>query len=211
MSGPAGSLPPATASLLRLSAAIGARWTEERIRPLMEAARDSTPAREVEEALVQSYLFVGYPGALRALGVWREVAGPATSAGPESAWDTWRQRGERVCRQVYGGAYARLRENIAALHPDLGEWMVTEGYGKVLGRPGLPLGTRELCIVALLAAQGASGQLYSHLRGTLLVGVPAGSVDAAIRTAGEVLGTAGIRDAVEVWEAVRTRSEEAGA
>jgi 4-carboxymuconolactone decarboxylase len=202
-------LPAASASLVRLSAAIGARWTEERIRPLMEAAHASTPPAEVEEALLQAYLFVGYPGALRALSVWRQVAGPVAHAGRESTPDSWPGRGERVCRQVYGGAYDRLRDNIAALHADMGEWMVTEGYGKVLGRPGLPLGTRELCIIALLAAQGAREQLHSHLRGALRVGVPAETVDAAIRAAGEILGVATLEETLEIWESVRTRSEKA--
>ena len=48
--------------------------------------------------------------------------------------------------------------------------MLAEGYGKVLGRPGLALEVRELCIVAILAGQDAAPQLYAHLRGALNVG-----------------------------------------
>jgi hypothetical protein len=49
--------------------------------------------------------------------------------------------------------------------------MIVEGYGKVLGRPGLDAGdVRELCIVALLAVAGRAAQLYSHLRGALNAG-----------------------------------------
>jgi 4-carboxymuconolactone decarboxylase len=54
--------------------------------------------------------------------------------------------------------------------------MIVEGYGKVLSRPGLDLGRRELCIVAACVASGQERQLHSHLHGALNVGVPAGVV-----------------------------------
>ena len=82
---------------------------------------------------------------------------------------------------MYGGQYEKLRANIAALHPDMERWMVREGYGKVLGRPGLDLATRELCIVALLAPQDAGPQLYSHLRGALNAGADEALVDESVR------------------------------
>ena len=56
----------------------------------------------------------------------------------------WRERGEATCKRVYGAAYERLRQNIRALHPLLDEWMVVDGYGKVLScdvlapAPGTP-------------------------------------------------------------------------
>ena len=76
-----------------------------------------------------------------------------------------------------------MNANVQALHPDLGRWMVTEGYGKVLGRPGLDLGVRELCIVALLATQDAVPQLYSHLRGSLNAGMAASDVEETLTLA----------------------------
>jgi alkylhydroperoxidase/carboxymuconolactone decarboxylase family protein YurZ len=53
---------------------------------------------------------------------------------------------------VYGGMYERLRANVRELHPSLDAWMIVEGYGKVLSRPGLDLARRELCIVSACAA-----------------------------------------------------------
>lgn len=200
----------AVRALVRVSGAIGARWPEAELRPLLVEAKTHAPALEVEEALVQSYLFVGYPGALRALAVWREVAGPAVGTEPESDPSTWPERGETVCREVYGHAYDRLRENIRALHPGLGEWMLTEGYGKVLGRPGLALRVRELCIAALLAAQGATEQLYSHLRGALRVGASAEDVSEMLETVTAMLDEERSAAAREVWAAVRARAESAG-
>ena len=67
--------------------------------------------------------------------------------------------------------YERLRQNVRRLHPALDAWMVVEGYGKVLGRSGLDLPRRELCIVAACAASGQDRQLHSHLHGALNVGV----------------------------------------
>jgi len=75
----------------------------------------------------------------------------------------------------------KLRANVAAIHPALDRWMVSEGYGKVLGRPGLDLVHRELCIVGLLAAGVWDDQLYSHLRGALLAGAPVASVGRALQ------------------------------
>jgi 4-carboxymuconolactone decarboxylase len=68
--------------------------------------------------------------------------------------------------------YDRLRVNIRGLHPELDDWMIVEGYGKVLSRPGLDLPRRELCIVAACAASEQARQLHSHLHGALNVGVP---------------------------------------
>jgi len=49
--------------------------------------------------------------------------------------------------------------------------MVGEGYGRTIGRPGLDLARRELCVVAQCAVLGAERQLHSHLRGSLNAGV----------------------------------------
>jgi len=108
-----------------------------------------------------------------------------------------------VCEAVYGGQYRKLRRNIAELHPDMEAWMVTEGYGKVLGRPGLPLATRELCIVALLVGLDAEPQLFSHLRGALNAGASPDQVEATLREAGRSVSADRRSSALEVWRRVR--------
>ena len=171
---------------------------------LSVAARECS-ATEVEEVLLQSHLFLGYPAALRGLTVWRQVSG--TAAPPAATRDEaeWEARGVATFRRVYGDQSERLRANARLLHPDLERWMVTEGYGKVLGRPALDLGTRELCIVALLAWQDAAPQLYSHLRGALNVGVPDARVNEVVeRLAARLDGTR--RETLRLqWDAVRVR------
>ncbi len=193
-------------ALVALSAALGAGDPARRAAAMRAAARLADP-RAAEEALLQSYLFLGYPLALRALAEWRERTGREAPAPVPDEPSQWRERGESVCERVYGGAYGPLRERVSRLHPDLARWMLAEGYGKVLGRPGLALRARELCIVALLSAVDAPEQLHSHLRGALNVGVAPPEVDEALEIAGRVVGPARASVAWGVWEAVRARWE----
>ena len=165
------SLDDATRSLVRLAARI-ASGSESGMRAALTESRPIVPVAWVEELILQSYLFCGFPRSLNAMREWRRLTGSdapdmAEGTGPEE----WRRRGEATCRLVYGEMYDRLRVNIRALHPELDEWMIVEGYGKVLSRPGLDLARRELCIVAACAASEQDRQLHSHLHGALNVGV----------------------------------------
>jgi 4-carboxymuconolactone decarboxylase len=81
--------------------------------------------------------------------------------------------------------------------------MITEGYGKVLSRPGLDLMRRELCIVAACAAAGQERQLHSHLHGTLNVGVPANVVDEAVEAIADVIADEAARSTRMLWARVR--------
>lgn len=193
-----------TRSLVRLSAALAYR-DPALVRGAMEDCLRLASLRGTEEVILQSYLFLGYPAALNAFGLWREISGrEAEEASPES-WGDWSARGEGVCRQVYGGQYEGLRNNVRALHPDMERWMVVEGYGKVLGRPGLALPVRELCIVALLAVHGTPRQLHSHLRGALNTGAGIEQVEVSLEVAEEFLEGGPRAEARAVWDQVRNR------
>jgi len=203
----------AEAVLVRISGALATRdWG--RVDGALEGALrlPGVDRVAVEEALLQSYLFLGYPVALEGLGRWRTLLGGAREAAEEEPprsgdlWAQWGERGEEVCARVYGDQYPRLRANIRSLHPDMESWMVTEGYGKVLGRPGLPLRMRELCIVAILAVIEAPRQLYSHLRGALRVGASVEEVARTLELVADVQPEAGRALARVVWEDVRSRS-----
>jgi 4-carboxymuconolactone decarboxylase len=203
-----GALSPSREALVALSAALGARRDDALEASMRRAAAEAERA-EVEEALLQSYLFLGYPAALNALAAWREISGappppPSAEAGP------WDERGARVCRAVYAGQYEDLRANVRRLHPDMERWMVAEGYGKVLGRGGLPLVDRELCITALLAALDAPRQLYSHARGALNAGASAAEVERALELAAEVSESGARARAAQTWESIRTRVSRHG-
>jgi len=57
-----------------------------------------------------------------------------------------------------------------SFHPELAEWILEDGYGKVLSRPVLSIRERELIVVAVLAALRLPLQLESHARGAVRVG-----------------------------------------
>ncbi len=206
--GAGGALDDAERALVELSAALAARETDA-LEAALERARAASRPGAVEEAILQSYLFLGYPATLNAFARWRELSGrKAGPAGPEE-WDAWAERGRRVCRTVYGGQYDALRENVRRLHPDMERWMVVEGYGKVLGRPGLELRLRELCIAALLAVQDVPVQLHSHLRGALNAGAAPAEVDEALAVASGYMDDDARTVARATWERVRERARRA--
>jgi 4-carboxymuconolactone decarboxylase len=142
----------------------------------------------VEELLLQTYLFAGFPRALNAMREWRRVHPASESDDDARSVDQWRMDGERTCAAVYGAMYDKLRGNIRHLHERLDDWMITEGYGKVLSRPGLDLGRRELCIVAACAAANQDRQLHSHLHGARNVGVGPEVIASAIDALADILG-----------------------
>jgi 4-carboxymuconolactone decarboxylase len=181
-------LDPPTIALIRLAGAI-AGGTEQGVREALAATLIArVPERWVEELVLQSYLFSGFPRALNAAREWRRVYPDTVASEPAGDAERWRIQGEATCARVYGAMYERLRHNIDELHPALDRWMIVEGYGKVLSRPGLDLPRRELCIVAACAASGQDRQLHSHLHGALNVGVPRAVLAAAIEALADDLG-----------------------
>jgi 4-carboxymuconolactone decarboxylase len=80
--------------------------------------------------------------------------------------------------------------------------MLIEGYGKTMGRPGLDLARRELCVAVQVAIQGAGPQLHSHLRGARHAGVGPLALAEAIEVVRPLLGPAEVRLAAELLEQV---------
>jgi 4-carboxymuconolactone decarboxylase len=184
-------LDEATRALVQLSAVIAA-GDETSLRSSLAQAARITPALHIEELVLQSYLFCGFPRALNAAREWRRVAPTPAPTSDEaedfSLAEEWRERGEATCAAVYGAMYEKLRLNVRDLHPALDAWMVVEGYGKVLGRPGLDLPRRELCIVAACAATAQDRQLHSHLHGSLNVGVAPSVLGETVDAIEELIG-----------------------
>ena len=212
-------LDPAARGLVRLSAVLVIADEDAWREALGAAARHSHDV-EIEEVLLQAHLFVGFPVVLNAFGVWRELAGEGHPTGaaesggaPAGTQVSDRARkGEALCRTVYVDIYERLRGHVRGLHPDLDRWMVEDGYGRTLARPGLSVQMRELCIVALLAAGGHERQLRGHLRGALNVGATRGRVEAAlgigIEAARQARARGGDPDRLwKVWTEVSDRGE----
>ena len=205
-------LNPQTTALVRLAARI-AGGSELDVRSgLAECGAVAVPDLWVEELILQSYLFAGFPRALNAAREWRRVGDLARltrdpEAGAESYADVddWRARGESTCAMVYGEMYEKLRGNIRRLHPEFDEWMIVEGYGKVLSRKGLDLPRRELCIVAACVAAQQDRQLHSHLHGALNAGASRAAVDATLAAIRDVVPEGAIVSASLLWNRVKSK------
>lgn len=202
-----GALDAETRELVRLAVTI-TMGAEPRLREGMRAAVQAKVRPEwVEEVILQSYLFAGFPRALNAAREWRRASGqPAPRNEPPASngdTDLWRKRGEATCEVVYGEFYQPLRHNIRDLHPALDEWMIVDGYGKVLSRGALDLKRRELCIIAVCAAAEQDRQLHSHLHGARNAGASPGEVDDALAVADEYLDSDAQHRVQLLWARVR--------
>ena len=181
---------------MRVAAAV-AGADEQTMRSVIEAAAGKVKPVAMDEVILQSYLFAGFPRTLNAARMWRAASGeiaPENDAAAELKNDSdWVERGVETCRTVYGGSYELLRENIRALHPALDAWMIADGYGKVLSRPELDLKIRELCIVAACAAAGQQRQLHSHLHGALNSGASLDEIHGVLASLDDLVAPADLR------------------
>jgi alkylhydroperoxidase/carboxymuconolactone decarboxylase family protein YurZ len=151
---------------------------------LQKALHQGFDAAVLRETILQTYLFAGYASTINALIVFNELAPSGDFLRePDGSWEEWTRRGTELCRQIYGSQYEKLVGNMKSLHPDLADWMITEGYGKVLSRPFLSPRVRELLIVAMTAALGVQRQFQSHVRGAIHVGASAEEVAAVFAVA----------------------------
>ncbi len=196
-----------TLHLVRFAAAV-AQGDEPELRGRAAACKSGlVPVAWVEEMLLQSVLMTGYPRTLIAFTIWRKVArvsAPESDPAAEYAHVAeWRRRGEETCAVVYGENYRRVRENVKGLHPALDAWMITEGYGRTMARPGLDLLRRELCNVAQTAVLEAPRQLHSHLRGALNAGASFGQVEAVLSIVNPLLSYDHWKKVKELWQTVR--------
>lgn len=138
---------------------------------------------------------------------WREAVGRPAAAveatGDDGPQVNWSERGEATCRVVYGANYEKLRDNVRRLHPALDDWMVAEGYGRTLGRPGLDLVRRELCVIAQVTVLEAEPQLRSHLRGALNAGAASALIDQVFTALADDLVPAALTKAADLWSRLR--------
>ena len=139
--------------------------------------------------LLQSYLFLGYPKALEGIKLFREVVGWDTNLTRINFkfryWSDWKIRGGVLCQKVYGKNFDKLVQRIGEISPELSEWMIVEGYGKVLSRGVLSGAMRELCTVAALTVTSDINQLHSHMRGAHNLGATRENIRETINLSSE--------------------------
>lgn len=202
-------LEPKAVALARLAAGI-AMGGEDLLRQRFRAAQGAgVPNRWIEELLLQSFLNVGYPLTLAAFGVWRELVPTVSDEGGEALEHAkhadWRKRGEGAAGEVYGRTYQKLLTNLRTLHPAIEHLVVTDAYGKILGRPGFDAKWRELGTLSAIAMLEAPNQLHAHLRGALNLGWSREEVDALLALLEHDMTSDHALDVWSKWAEVRER------
>jgi 4-carboxymuconolactone decarboxylase len=199
-----------------VSAALVTRKGDQPASEFRAALQEGLTPEEIAELILQSLLFDGYPTALEGfLTLQALIPGrlPAESLSERYSGvqiEIWRDRGESLCRRIYGGNFERLMNNVSAFSPTLQEWMLLEGYGRVLARPSLPIQLRELGIIAILTVKNQPRQLHSHLRGGIHVGLSASQLEAAVALCRDYTTKRNIASARRILSRVTAVRQDAG-
>jgi len=132
------------------------------------------------EALLQIHLFAGFPASIEGLNALHSIYGDQHVQMEQSDSAIYVQRGEHLCKEIYTTVYDKMMQRMQSISPDLAHWMILDGYGKTLSRPGLPIQDRELINLVILAMGSWKQQFISHLRGSLNIGISLSEIHNAI-------------------------------
>jgi len=162
-----------------LSAALAGRQ-EKALRLIIgDALNHGVSPKTIDEIILQSHLFLGFPAMIEASRLFADIRGrrPASPKVPapytEKNCTGWNASGLAKIKKIYGPAFERLVRYINAFSPQILTWMINDGYGQVLSRPGASFALRELSVVATLTVTAYENQLKAHIHGALNVGVDA--------------------------------------
>lgn len=126
---------------------------------------------KIYEALLQNYLFCGFPNALFFLKRFNHLTGYKPRKISSVNTNSLKEKGIKTSQKIYGDKLEKLIFNVKKFSPELSEWLIIEGYGKVLSRVALSIKEREACIISVLSVQKFEEQLTSHLYGGLKNGL----------------------------------------
>ncbi len=125
---------------------------------------------KIYETILQSYLFCGFPVTIESMKIFNKVYIGFRNPKHDFNLPKYRISGVKNCQKIYKSNFNKLMDNFAGLSNELKEWMIIEGYGKVMGRDGLSLKTRELINTAMLTTKYFEHQLFSHIKGSINTG-----------------------------------------
>jgi alkylhydroperoxidase/carboxymuconolactone decarboxylase family protein YurZ len=126
--------------------------------------------KKIYEALLQNYLFCGFPSALFFLKRFYHLVGYKPKSYKFSATGL-SEKGIKTSKKIYDDKLPKLISNVKKFSPELAEWLLIEGYGKVISRKDLSIKEREACIISVLSVQKFKEQLVSHIYGGLKNGL----------------------------------------
>jgi len=177
----------------RLSFALAA---PERLDPrsALEKVLERCDLAEVEETILQSIPYSGFPAAVEALGWLREQH-------PDGASRLAAQEHEdSFFAQVYGEGEAKVRASLQDRHPDLERWIIDFAYGTVMESSWFSSATIEALAVASLIGQGRLRPLHSHLRGALRTGHTQATLSSLLEALQDVADAEVLRAATKMLE-----------
>jgi 4-carboxymuconolactone decarboxylase len=190
-----------------LTAAGGIARLERLFQEMLDNHDDLEPTRE---AILTIMYIAGAPRAINALMALSRVCEARGVPYPEFPQDTrpggpadQRVTGEANMRRVYGPTYEAFANKMAALDGELWSWFLGDAYGKCIGRPGIELRVRMLCVVGALSTSGLPLQLVTHVNGALNVGATPEDIEETIALA-EGNGYP-VSEAREVWARVKAK------
>lgn len=167
-------------AIIAMLAASGNRADALRLH-LAGALANGVTREEIIEILVQLSVYRGFPSALNAFSVVRDVLAAVpekfqinvpTPASSESRADR-SERGRVQLARTSGSSGDAVVRSFDDIAPDLGRMIVEHSYGEVFSREGIDLKTRELSACAALAAVGSATTetpLRVHINAALKVG-----------------------------------------
>lgn len=176
-----------------------------KVRHEIGAQLESIEAEKLYETILQSYLFCGFPAVIETLRIFSELSGGFYKDAEEYDKAGFELRGIRNCGRIYGRNLDKLLANMNAVSPDLKQWMIIEGYGKVMGRSGLNLLEREFVNVAILCTRYYENQLYAHIKGCLNNGANPGEVEEAFKGLTGIATARNIEKSVDVLNKISSK------
>ena len=156
------------------------------VEALLELSSEiGIPRLELAEAALQVVAYGGFP---RAIETFSKLAGLPRDAAPVAGTDALPEeidlldRGRETFRRVYGTNTEKVLAQLDDYQPGLASHVLQDAYGRILSRPGLPLGEREMLAVAALALAALPLPLESHMRGALANGFQLSAIEDILST-----------------------------
>ena len=117
-------------SLTRIAAAAAAGETERLDRELRAAVAEGLSGTDLREAILQVFLFAGFPRAITAFERLELAHAEGAGATEEEPADV-EERGAELFSLIYGEHTDRVLGKLERLHPDFRRMIVRDAYGRV--------------------------------------------------------------------------------
>ncbi|HRE41579.1 MAG TPA: carboxymuconolactone decarboxylase family protein [Ignavibacteria bacterium] len=163
--------------LVKISSAIASKKFNKLDDIIKECKEKKIKYKKLYECILQVYLFCGFPSSIEGFKMLKKhYKGNHINNSVKNL----NKSGMITFKKIYTDNYKKVIRNVEEMSKDLSDWMILEGYGKVLSRRGLTLKERELINVSILSTNYFPVQLYSHIKGSLNCGLSKANIERVI-------------------------------